>query len=628
MRRLAGLWEMVVTGVSFGFLMVAADAQVPGFINYQGRLVNGTNLVNAVVDMEIALWTNAVGPGAPLCIDSGKVTVVDGVYATWIGDNIILGNLTNALRNPEVFLSARINGTWLFPRENIGAVAYSLLADGVKTGGILSFMLADGAVRSNNIAAGSVTALQLANSAVTSSKIEVGAIHAAHIATGAVDHAQLARDYQAGTINLVGMSRTNLYNFQQISTNVSVSFAPAFEATPVVTLGVESLDRLVATQITAYVLNKSATTFTAQIDFPAGARVLDTNRSWRYLSAATIGGCPAVAYQSDEDGSLKFMRASDAFGLTWNAPVTVITNRTSGTENALMEFNGAPVIAYVYARDFSGGDLMFIRAWDAAGTNWAAPLAIDTNVEDHAVYPSICQVENRPAVSYCQKGKLAYARADDDYGSNWVRETVFTNVNSGLFSSLEVVNGNPAIAFYDDTATTDYVKYIRATDTYGDDWWSFATTVATNVNAEYISLRMAGGSPAVSFYDYSDACLKFFRAANSTGGSWRFSDRVVVVTNGGGSYARMGTVYGYPAIAYACTAEDEVRYIRAANTLGASWDTPVTASRVGLSAAQSWAVAAGTPAVFFVDDAVKHLKYVRSGTAPTNAAINWIAVEP
>ena len=36
-------------------------AQTPEVINYQGRLINGTNLVNAQVGISLRIYTNAAG---------------------------------------------------------------------------------------------------------------------------------------------------------------------------------------------------------------------------------------------------------------------------------------------------------------------------------------------------------------------------------------------------------------------------------------------------------------------------------------------------------------------------------------------------------------------------------------
>lgn len=128
-------------------------AQAPSLINYQGRLLNGTNLVNGSVGLSLRLFDAASG-GALLYEDSNTVTVVDGLYSTYIGDNTTAGDLQSALSNTQVWLQVVANGVALSPRERIASVAYALYAQnsgGLANGSITSAMLADGAVTANKI---------------------------------------------------------------------------------------------------------------------------------------------------------------------------------------------------------------------------------------------------------------------------------------------------------------------------------------------------------------------------------------------------------------------------------------------------------------------------------------------
>ena len=53
-KRLAGL--LVVFSA-----LVSANAQVPSLINYQGKLLDGTNLVNTSVSEDFYVYTNSSG---------------------------------------------------------------------------------------------------------------------------------------------------------------------------------------------------------------------------------------------------------------------------------------------------------------------------------------------------------------------------------------------------------------------------------------------------------------------------------------------------------------------------------------------------------------------------------------
>lgn len=105
-----------------------AFAEVPEQINYQGRLVNGTNLVQGTVTIVFGIYTNASG-GNALYADTQTVAVVDGLYAAAIGaSNKPNGALRSALAQPPCYLQVTVNGTPLTPREPIVSVGYALRA--------------------------------------------------------------------------------------------------------------------------------------------------------------------------------------------------------------------------------------------------------------------------------------------------------------------------------------------------------------------------------------------------------------------------------------------------------------------------------------------------------------------
>ena len=102
-----------------------APAQVPTLINYQGRLLDGTNLFNGTVNMELTLYNSPTGGGFQY-VDTGSVVVVDGLYSTFLGDGTSLGTLTNALVQTNVYLEVTVNGITLTPRERLASVAYAV----------------------------------------------------------------------------------------------------------------------------------------------------------------------------------------------------------------------------------------------------------------------------------------------------------------------------------------------------------------------------------------------------------------------------------------------------------------------------------------------------------------------
>jgi hypothetical protein len=102
-----------------------ARGQAPQLINYQGRLVNGGVLVNQPVAIQLRLY-DAPTNGTLLYEDSNTVTVVDGLYSTYLGDGTVQGSLADALTNAAVYVEAVVDGVVLTPRDRLVSVAYAL----------------------------------------------------------------------------------------------------------------------------------------------------------------------------------------------------------------------------------------------------------------------------------------------------------------------------------------------------------------------------------------------------------------------------------------------------------------------------------------------------------------------
>ena len=128
------------TGVAVAILlstMAASHAQVPDLINYQGRLVDGTNLVNGQREIVFRIYDDATNelPSSLHYADTDTVSVVDGLYHTTIGD-AGPGELSAALQGGERWLEVRVDGARMLPRERIASVPFAILAAGVTNAAI------------------------------------------------------------------------------------------------------------------------------------------------------------------------------------------------------------------------------------------------------------------------------------------------------------------------------------------------------------------------------------------------------------------------------------------------------------------------------------------------------------
>ena len=114
-----------------------AGADIPGLVSYQGRLLLGGELVNSnAMPVTISIYSHPT-IGAPLYQEDDVVNVIDGLFATTIGDNSngsgSESTLTAALQaaGAGAWLAVKVaGGPALTPRERITAAPYALVTEG------------------------------------------------------------------------------------------------------------------------------------------------------------------------------------------------------------------------------------------------------------------------------------------------------------------------------------------------------------------------------------------------------------------------------------------------------------------------------------------------------------------
>ena len=171
MRILRKSLLLIVLVSSFA-LPRSSFGSVPERINYQGRLVDGTNLVNDTVEIVFSIYDQQTG-GNLHYIETQTVVVADGLFAAHIGaSNTPPWDLTEALTNNQVYLSVSVDGIEMTPRERMASVPYALRAHGVRAAGVTTDMLAGNAVTSAKIADGTISNADIdASASIAGSKI-------------------------------------------------------------------------------------------------------------------------------------------------------------------------------------------------------------------------------------------------------------------------------------------------------------------------------------------------------------------------------------------------------------------------------------------------------------------------
>jgi hypothetical protein len=327
-----------------------------------------------------------------------------------------------------------------------------------------------------------------------------------------------------------------------------------------------------------------------------------------YASLAVVDGRPAIAYFDSINGDLQYVRALDPSGSSWGSPLTLDSGWAVGRYPSLAVVDGRPAIAYFDSTNLIH-DLKYVRANDATGSSWPTPLTVDST-GDVGKYASLAVVDGFPAIAYYDDTPnydLKYVRATNAAGSAWgTPVTVDSDGNVGQYASLAVVDGRPAIAYYDDT--NDDLKYVRAWDASGSSWPTPLIVKYPGVVGQYASLAVVDGRPAIAYYDDSpNNDLKYVRAFNASGGSW---GPAFTVDSDGLGYASLAVLQGRPAIAYYGGPDSDLKYVRASDAYGSSWGTPVTVDSAGnVGQYASLAVVDGRPAIAYLDNTNMDLRF-------------------
>jgi hypothetical protein len=346
--------------------------------------------------------------------------------------------------------------------------------------------------------------------------------------------------------------------------------------------------------------------------------------SGQYSSLAVVAGFPAIAYYRAAGGNdLMYVRALDANGLAWGAPVTVDAAGNTGQYCSLAVVNGNPAIAYYRP---SGTQLRYVRATNATGSAWGAPQVLDSAPgEDSGKFCSLAVIAGKPSVEYSTESaagnEYRYIRASDANGAAWLApqgfygapvlggpfsyfslvdanghvglayyivdsstlqyangydpdnfdggncslETVdgFTPLDRGQCASARLVAGNPAIAYR--CATNTELRYVRATDAFGvpGAWMNLLVVDAATDVGLAVSLATIAGNPAIAYYDEAagNLDLLYIRATDATGGAWGAVERVDGPGNVG-QYCSMAEVNGNAGISYYDATNGDLKFVR------------------------------------------------------------------
>ncbi len=392
-----------------------------------------------------------------------------------------------------------------------------------------------------------------------------------------------------------------------------------------------------------------------------------------------INGNPAISHFTSATSRVKFVRATNADGSSWGSGIFVSTNGETATNHALAVVGGFPTVSYY---DQSNTRLKICTATNANGSTWAAAVVAD-NIDNAGLYNGLVELEGQPAVSFTRNvsGKLCFRKRTNANGNLWTEAITWkTGGALGEYANLEIVNGFPAICYYDQT--NGLQKYIRSLDAQGETWGTpISISQSTDDIGKYCKMKIVNGNPAISFYNTDNENIGFKRADNVNGSSWPLVEQYVsnadpfqspemelfvtnnkpsilfysqVVTraylknasdvNGTnwsatpftpesaittGRYLSVATIAGFSAFSHYDQTNGNLRYIRATNVGATTWGTPSVVDQTGdVGQFTSLAEVNGAPAIAYYDVTNNKLKFVRATNSTGSTWATPISVTP
>jgi len=297
--------------------------------------------------------------------------------------------------------------------------------------------------------------------------------------------------------------------------------------------------------------------------------------------------------------------------------------------------NDKPAIGYYVGGSF--GDLKYIQAGDVNGATWNTPVTIESE-GNTGMFPSLAIVNGKPAISYNSNtaGELRFVQASDVNGATWNPSVIVDSTDfPGKYTSLAIVNGNPAISYHSDSTSFD-LRYVQASDVDGATWNTPVTVDSVDDTGRYTSLAVVNGKPAIGYLDMTNGNLRYVQASDVDGATW---NTPVTVDNIGDSaddttrYISLAVINGKPAIGYQDTVSQDLRYVQASDVDGATWNTPVTVDNIGdsISDTTGWyvslTVANGKPAMGYYQFTGGDLKYVQANDVDGQSWANPVTVD-
>jgi len=207
--------------------------------------------------------------------------------------------------------------------------------------------------------------------------------------------------------------------------------------------------------------------------------------------------------------------------------------------------------------------------------------------ENGAIWTSLLLVGGHPAIAYFEDFMPVYARSRSISSispGDWANITT-TSPKAGVFMiSLAIVGGNPAVAYPTPLESGSFqIIYSRSTDGLGDTWPAPTQVRSGQNEIKTVSLFEVEGFPAVAWTETgptidgrTTVLLNYRRALNVSGTAWRST--VLIDADVYDCQPGVAVVDGFPSIAYAKydTQGPILSLAQSQDSTGQDWNTAVS----------------------------------------------------
>jgi hypothetical protein len=291
----------------------------------------------------------------------------------------------------------------------------------------------------------------------------------------------------------------------------------------------------------------------------ATARLTLTARGWRlttvdattgtiFPSLAVVNGLPAIVYQNNPVGTLDYATNAQSDGLgAWTITRSIFTG--DPYQPQLVEAAGFPALAVA---DGATQRVWFSHSDQADGSaNWHS-LQIDPTITVDGM-ADLTLTATGLGISYYDATamQLRYAyTAVQDGGGGWNSLAIdSTGDDTGYYSSISVIDGNPAIAYVD--STTGGIRYAWSTEPDGSTNWDDINVLNSGTNVDFGDLAEISGAPAFSAADPPNGIYGYSTQSDGSSG-WSTLDPDPAFNTGPGS--RLFAYQGHPCVVYTALA--------------------------------------------------------------------------